>query len=77
MIITEAEYTAIEEPSDNTMYAVKMNSADINLYVGTTQIHTGGGGGEGGIANIVQLTSSQYNALGDRVDPETLYLLTD
>lgn len=77
MIITEAEYTAIEEPSDNTMYAVKMNSGDINLYVGTTQIHTGGGGGEGGIANIVQLTSSQYNALGDRVDPETLYLLTD
>ena len=51
-----------------------MNDDSINMYLGAKQISGGGGGTS---ANFVELTTQQYNALGDNVDPDTLYLLTD
>lgn len=79
LIISESEYRSITPPSDNTLYVVNMNDGTINMYVGSNQIHTGGGGGGGttGIANIKQLSSAEYNDLGDDKDLNTLYLLTD
>jgi hypothetical protein len=50
-----------------------MNDDSINMYLGAKQISGGGGAS----ANFVELTTQQYDALGDNVDPDTLYLLTD
>lgn len=75
--MTQNEYTALEHKDGDALYIVTMNDHSINMYLGDTLINTGGGGGGGTTANFVQLTSSEYSALGDNVDPDTLYLITD
>lgn len=74
--MTQNEYNSLEHKDGDALYIVTMNDNSINMYLGDTLINTGGGGG-GTTANFVQLTSAQYTALGDNVDPDTLYLITD
>ena len=74
-IMDEDEYTELPEYDDEVVYVVNMNDDTVNMYLGDKQISGGGGGGTS--ANFVELTSAEYTALGDNVDPDTLYLLTD
>jgi len=73
-IMDEDDYVALTDKSDEVLYIVNMNDDSINMYLGAKQISGGGGGTS---ANFVELTTQQYNALGDNIDPDTLYLLTD
>ena len=74
-IMDEDEYEALPIYDDEVIYVVNMNDDSVNMYLGDKQISGGGGGGAN--VNFVELTSSEYTALGNNIDPDTLYLLTD
>lgn len=60
---------------DSTSHMLQSKYSDESEWRDIVQINNSSGGSS--IQNIAQMTTSQYDALGDNIDPTTLYLLTD
>lgn len=75
-VMVEDDYNALTVKEDDILYIVKNNDDTITQYLGDKQI-SNSSVTNGGIQNIVKMSTAEYEKLGDNIDPETLYLLTD
>lgn len=73
--IGSSDARELEIRYDSVSHMLQSKYSDESEWRNIVQINNSGGGS--GIQNIAQMTTSQYDALGDSVDPTTLYLLTD